>query len=411
MLCLMVFDSSVAFPGYWAAAPVISTALILMFGAHSTRFGPSRLLSLRPLLFIGLISYSLYLVHWPALVLPQAGIGYFHPLPLWSTLGIAVLCVPLAWLLFRFVEDPARRTRWLSEARPSKTVLLAAGATLSAAVIGIAGLTVAKVAPMATDTSVAAPVMSVAPDGTAFVPANLSPSLQDAASDKPSIYDDGCHLDFAEVDSRGCTFGKSSDTVIALFGDSHAAQWFPALKAWVEEKGYTLETHTKSSCPSIELEIKVNGVPFENCEIWRDGVIDHLRQSPPSLVILANFYHTVGSEDPDAWSAALRRSLVELTQFNVVMLADTPYMGQNPSICLSANLTNALECSRPRSEAMASPIREAEVAAASETGTPLIDLNSYFCSNLICPPIVGNVAVYRDPHHVSSVFSEFLASP
>ena len=67
---------------------------------------------------------------------------------------------------------------------------------------------------------------------TKAVPANLRPSLRGARSDLPAIYHDGCHLDAAVTKPGPCVFGDpASPTTVVLFGDSHAAQWFPAFDA------------------------------------------------------------------------------------------------------------------------------------------------------------------------------------
>ncbi|WP_382307253.1 acyltransferase family protein [Herbiconiux sp. UC225_62] len=408
--CVLLFTESTPFPGYWAALPVIATALIIGFGASIQPAGPTRVLSLRPMVFIGTISYSLYLIHWPALVLPQAAIGYFDPMPLWATISIALACVPVAWVMFKFIEEPARKWKPLVEGRTRRTFTLTVTASVVAAALALGGLTYTKNAQLSTD-EMAAPIpVAVAPSGTTFVPLNLEPSLWDAAKDKPEIYTNGCHLDFNETDAEGCRFGPESDTVVALFGDSHAAQWFPGLKAWAESSGVTLETHTKSSCPSVEIDVTLNGVPFTQCDKWRQDVIDYIADTKPDLVLLANYYHSADS-DPQQWEQGLRDTITELGTVDAAILADSPFMGQNPSICLSAHLTDTTACDRTPEFALTSPIRDAEARVAAATETPLIDLNDYFCSAEACPPIISNIAVYRDPHHVSSVFSEYLSDP
>ena len=89
--------------------PVAGTAAVIYFGTARPAGGPATALSVRPMQFVGLISYSLYLVHWPLLVVPQAAVGYDQPFELWINvlLGI-VVALPLAYLLYRFVEDPLR---------------------------------------------------------------------------------------------------------------------------------------------------------------------------------------------------------------------------------------------------------------------------------------------------------------
>ena len=70
---------------------------------------------------------------------------------------------------------------------------------------------------------------------------------------KPIVYDDGCHVNYGETKSALCTYGsKKAAKTIILYGDSHAAQWFPALEKLAQEKGFRLISLTKSACPSVE---------------------------------------------------------------------------------------------------------------------------------------------------------------
>jgi peptidoglycan/LPS O-acetylase OafA/YrhL len=412
---VVMFTESTPFPGFTAALPVLSTALVIVAGVTPTRFGPAKILSLRPMLFIGLISYSLYLVHWPALVLPQAAVGADSPLPLWATIGIALLCVPVAWLLYRFVEDPARSWKWLRGARPRRTLLSALAASLVVVVAAGGGIAVTRTAALTSDRTVEASDPSVPPSVTDFVPKNVRPSLWQVDSDNPAIYTDGCHLSFDQTGGTGCRFGDASAPVIALYGDSHAAQWFPALLAFAEANGYQVETHTKSSCPSVDVQVLRDGVPYTACDTWRANVIDHLEQNPPEVVLLANFgYATLADPNESyttAWEDGLHRTVTRIQEFSTAgLIADTPNMGQTPSLCLSANLTDTAPCARDASDALSAPTRAVEAAVGKETGALMIDLTPYFCTS-VCSPVIGDEIVYRDSHHVTATFSASLAKP
>ncbi|MDP3952924.1 acyltransferase, partial [Microbacterium sp.] len=127
----LLYDDRTVFPGTAALLPTAGTALVLLFGAHAPRGGPGWVLSLRPMQFVGLISYSLYLVHWPLLVVTQAAVGEEAPLRLLVKvlLGV-VLAIPLAWLLFRFVETPLRAPHQLMGRRPRVTLWGTLGITV-----------------------------------------------------------------------------------------------------------------------------------------------------------------------------------------------------------------------------------------------------------------------------------------
>ncbi|WP_424348240.1 acyltransferase family protein [Kocuria sp. CH-021] len=411
----VTYDSTTPFPSYFAAAPVLATALVIVGGVG--RIGPARLLSARPMQFIGLISYSLYLVHWPLLVVPQAAVGTNNPLPLSATLGLATLSVPLAYLLYRLVEDPARKAKSLIGTGPHKSLLGVAGTSGLIVVIVGMSMVVADRMPLHTNREAAPASQSEGPEGTNFVPANLTPTLRTASEDIPKIYGDGCHKDYGSTDTDPCHYGANTNApVVALFGDSHAASWFPSLHAMAEEGFLQLEIYTKSACHSASLPTQLNGAPYGACMEWRSGVLDRLRSTEPEVVLLTNYgnhYLRSGMVDSEsAWANGLTETIKTLSEeSNVAVIADVPDMGQSPSICLSAHLEDAQRCSRPLAAALNIKLLASEKAAVEAVGGRYWDLSPYLCNRHACPPIIGNELVYRDAHHLTATFSETLREP
>ncbi len=405
---VLLFSSDTLFPGTAAALPVLGTAAVIAAGR--SRGGPTRVLSTRAMVFVGTISYSLYLVHWPALVLPGAAIP--GPLPLWATLFIAAACVPVAWALYRFVEDPVRRAAPLTRSPARLTLMGAAAGSVACLVVATGAYAVADARPLDAERTASQTVIAGPPRGTDYVPANLAPDLRDARSSLPEVYDDGCMRGIAATDADGCVYGDPAAPRILLFGDSHAAQWFPALEAFAASAGYSVEVQTKSSCPAADIETLRRGTPYPQCPAWRDAVIAHINASPPALVVVATFTdpELAPGVDDDAktWDAALGRTLDAL-HAPIAVIADTPDMREDPAPCLSAHLADAEVCSRPRSVALAGPAREAELSATAERGIPLLDLNDYLCDAERCPPIIGNTLVYRDSHHLTADISGDMA--
>lgn len=409
---VLFFTSETPFPGYWAAVPVVSTALVIVAGAAAPRLGPTTALSIRPMVFIGGISYSLYLVHWPALLVPQAAVGFQRPLPLWADLTIAALCVPVAWLMYRFVEEPGRKSRWLASARPRRTLFGAAAGSALLVVLATGANGISASTPLYVSSEAEATVISNPPLATTFVPKNLRPSLRAAAGDQPVVYDDGCHLDQGTTEGPDCIYGDPGDPRIVLFGDSHGAQWFSALYGYAMSEGYSLESHTKSSCPSIDLPSTLDGVPYTSCFRWRDAIIERLNGDPPALVVISNRGGSAGlladgSERNTVWADALDATL-ERIQAPTVLIADTPDLGDTPSVCLSANLTTADVCGESREVAIGRTMNHVERQVARERGVKVIDLTDYLCSDW-CSPILGDTLVYRDGNHITGTFSSELA--
>jgi peptidoglycan/LPS O-acetylase OafA/YrhL len=409
----VAFGSGTTFPGYAVAVPVVATALVIVGGAARPRFGAGLVLDRRPMQFVGAISYSLYLVHWPMLVLAQAAIGYYTPLPVWAGALVAAAAVPVAWALYRFVETPARRARWLAGARPRRSLGLAAAGTVGVATLAVLAIVATTVVPMDAGKTVTASRPTAPPSPTDFVPSNLTPSLTAAADDNPAIYAEGCEVGYTPSVPHACSTGPATAPRIVLFGDSHAAAWYPALTKIASANGYQLVTETKSACPSVDAELSWASAPYVSCDKWRRAVIQQLRADPPAMVVISNYTNPDfwnGTDKQEQWQKGLESTIDQLKPVTTVaLIADTPDLRNSPTVCLSAHLRSADSCGRPASLALKAPGRPAEAAAAKSSGVPLIDLTRYFCTASWCPAISGNTLIYRDSHHVTATYSAKLA--
>ncbi len=408
----VAYSSATVFPGIAAVLPVAGALLVIAGGSGGSRRGPVVVLGTPPAQFLGRISYSLYLVHWPILILAAAAIGPYAVLPDWAPPLLALGAIPVAWLLNRYVEEPARRPAFLVRARPRASLLAAGLGTALVAALAVSVLVVTSLHPLDAGRPVQATRPTDPPSSTAVVPSNLEPSLQLAADDNPALYADGCQVGYTPSIPHPCFFGNPGGERVVLFGDSHAAQWFPALQKIAGHDDFQLETQTKSACPSVDAELLWGGVPYARCDRWRDAVIAQLMADPPDLVVLANYSNPDFADSSDAaaqWQRGLAATIGQLSPVTrVVVIADTPDLRDDPAVCLSAHLASAQDYWRDASLALDSPGRGAERLATAETGTTLIDLTDYFCTE-VCPAIIGNALVYRDSHHLTATFSVQLA--
>jgi hypothetical protein len=248
------------------------------------------------------------------------------------------------------------------------------------------------------------------------VPSNLHPTLDEAAADLPTMYSDGCRVDVGESDlAPDCSYGDlSSDVVVALFGDSHAAQWFPALERLSTEQGFRLDVYMKTSCPSFSVIMVTDGVRDRSCDAWRENVFEALAAEPPARLELSNIggyddYGTTGLGEVE-WQVGVEATLAALpATTDVTVITDTPQFAVTPSTCLAAHLTDALSCSLPRDVALDAAWRTAETEAALAGGAHVVDLNDLLCNATACGLIVGDRLLYRDPHHLTASFAAALA--
>ncbi|PSL36506.1 peptidoglycan/LPS O-acetylase OafA/YrhL [Labedella gwakjiensis] len=406
------YTADLDYPGAAALLPVVGTALVIASGGPAvSRWSAARLLALRPMQVVGAISYSLYLVHWPILVLAHERIGLDEPLPVPLAVGLAVASVPAAWILYRLVETPLRSTR------SSGRRVMAASTVVSLVLVGglVSGSAAAAQMPLATTQTVPRTPVTEMPTGTDIVPANLSPDLRSAVADTGAVYTDGCQQNLRESEVISCAFGDlEASRTIALFGDSHAGRWFPALEKAAEALGYRLETYTKSGCRTEETAAAWSGSKNESCSAWRDAAVEELAANPPDVILLANHLGPTPGRDAqiqrDDWVDGLSSLYDRLPASSlVVSLADTPEFESSPVVCLSSHLDDAEACAIPRSKAFNPAIREAQQIVADDRGGAVVDLSDYFCNASTCPAIIGATLVYSDEHHVTATFSRSLA--
>jgi hypothetical protein len=250
------------------------------------------------------------------------------------------------------------------------------------------------------------------------VPANLTPSLEEAATDKPEVFINGCVRSWLGVGQGECASAAvGSATTVALVGDSHAAMWQPAVEQVATERGWRLETMGKVTCPLLDLPISSPYLDREytECEQWRGEVLDRLRAEHPALVVLGTAHHyspdfrfTVYSQQ---WTDALARTVSELraTGATVLVLGPIPWPQTNVPTCLSEHLDSTAACGLARGSALDDAGIAAEAAATATGGGRYADLSALFCTADRCPVVVGDQLVYRDDNHVTLGYARWLA--
>ncbi len=160
----------------------------------------------------------------------------------------------------------------------------------------------------------------------------------------PSIYRNRCHADVFVVDPPACAFGNDDAAVtVVLFGNSHAAQWYPALHKMAKREGWRLISLTKSGCPSMAYTVFLTMLErnYTECDEWRDRAFAKIGEIRPTVTIIANsFRYAVrrsGEVDADGWRQATGRTLAALAGQSAatVIFKDTPWLPFNAPICLS----------------------------------------------------------------------------
>ncbi len=438
----LFIQATAPFPSWPALTPTIGTALLIAGGSHLSRFGPAPLLASPIMQFFGRISYSLYLWHWPLLVLPMAIKG--SPLNTYERGGLALLAVAFAYATQRWVEDPLRHGKFIGSIprrnllTAGATALIIAGVSLSANYFATANehynskpLTAeektaeidALLNPLVDNPKSA----NVRPNTLAFaVPANLEPHLIDAKNDRPLSYNDRCHTQQnLPPSSMSCVYGDiTSSTTIALFGDSHALSWFPAMNALAKKNHWKLLSLTMSACPPSDISAwnPSNNSVMKNCALWRTESLKRIAGTKPLVVVVAGTrgFATVdsrgklltGESRSAAWRQGMKRTIdhLKLASRNVIYIGDSPQSLVDPPICLSAHPKDALDCATPVSKAIQTDWLSQEIAMTMEEKIPFIDPDLWICPTSPCPVVLGNLLIYMDSGHLTATFSAALAS-
>lgn len=329
---VMLLTPATPFPGLAALPAVLGTALIIHAGSSYPQAGVNRLLALWPMRFVGLISYSLYLWHWPIIVFYPYVFGY-------PTLGAKVamfgVCFIMAVLSWRFIEQPFRHG---SSERDLKRVYAAAGITMAtiAATAIVAPMIVERVRPT--------------PPAVTSVLAQMEPPA--------SVWrEDQCFLtsrsqDLANFDHATCLRTVAGRPNVLLLGDSHAAQYYEALRH--QFPGVNLLQANSSGCRPV-----ATGQFDERCRALMRFMLDDFlkgrNQTPPvDTVLLAGRWL---KPDAPLMGDLVRRLRAE--GYRVIVIGPVPEYHQPLPRLAAIEIMNP---SRKPSGSLDSAVRGADIA-------------------------------------------------
>ena len=391
-------EGRVAPLGLASLLPTVGTFLLLLTGAGPHRTVVARTLSLAPMRVVGRLSYSWYLWHWPFMV-------YLRELrnspPLGLSLSVALLSIVPAALTYALVESPVRYSAWL----PKRPRLVLAGAMALALLTIVAGR------------------ISVRHANAVLASPRVARIL--AAREKPRLYADGCVVPLLEVTPKVCEYGPASnDTTVVLFGDSHAAHWFPAFDSVTRARGWKLLSVIKLSCPSTTVPVTNLGRRFFECDQWRELAIQRIVARRPTIIVLVDdktYSVVMGDRTEHAdtsaaarrlWHDGLLRTISALRPAGgrLVMLADTPHPAGDVPQCLIKHVDEPARCDASARTSYNAEDGELERRAARDAGdVAYVDLTTFICDVGTCPASRDGMVRYSDSNHLSVAFAASLA--
>ncbi len=404
------------YPGPMAAVPMLAVSFILIFPTPDERWGVSKILSWRPLVTLGNISYAVYLIHWPVFVIFLNVVGA-KSLSVLNGFMLIVLAIILAWSLTKAVDDPIRSWPWANATTGRKLVV-----ALTSFAIGLASVwfwdsrvndrsnkdTFAASAKITVDPQTHPGARALTePVKLPFTEEPIPNPTDPWAAALPDPCDSGYPKEFVVAELGTCSqVGDSTtaDVRILAVGSSKLTQFSPALRQLAEDNNWYIQLSHFASCVWA-----IDDSAYEPCRDRNQAALDYIDKFKPDYVLLLSTITTPDTPD-EAAVPGLKPLLAELAQRGVpaIGIRDTLRHADSLLECsldnLSTSLTGGCVMFRPEYQAKVNPAQALE----SKTFTN-IDLTDQFCSGELCPTIIGNIFVYVDTMHVSRQYVVSLA--
>ncbi|GAB3251484.1 acyltransferase family protein [Nocardioides dilutus] len=434
----VVITSATPFPGIAAALPVIGTALLLIAGHGNATTWVGRLLSTEPFRIIGDWSYSLYLWHWPLLILPEYALG--RELTAFESALAVLVTVTFSAYTYQYVEMPFRTGRPAHRLpRRRALALYPASAVLVLAVGGVAWLwtgaqatdggdnppiTVAgkdKPGPVHVDTVALVRASVNAARNRQAIPSQTDPNILEL---RESVADVG-ECDYEQNVRKLCQVGEDDgDKTLVLIGDSHARAWIPAFDRINEAGNWKAYYLVKPQCTAAHVPIATaqsDDTVFTDCSDFQDWVMEQVESLDPDLVVVASSPPVNGVFDGDDKRVTsledtiplLREGYDELfvelraAADEVVLLRDVPKSPEDPATCLTTGDPSLGDCMFEPDE-RSQILGDVAVESATVSGARVVDPTPWLCYQGECPIVIGGTLSYRDSDHITTEYAANL---
>jgi len=390
LLSAFTITKATTFPGPATILPVAGTLLLLVSGTDTSSY-VTRILSLRPLRVVGDLSYSLYLWHWPAIVLATEFVNDSRPVIL---IAVAVSVVP-AVVSYRFVEMPLRRASWSGAPVWSRAIGLSLGVPLLVASVVLVGATQRW-----------------------WIEWDSNPTRDELVASE--------HCIDAPFDSIRCSWQvEGAVGEVLLVGDSQALVFADGVVGASNALNLNVVVSARSGCPFLTIES--SGTKPLDCPSWQRQMLDYIVDRNPEVVIVAN--RSVGYTNPQlAWRTFVDsegrpldaetaqqvygRSLEEMARILEVGNSQMLIVQNTPELRVlrrrnSIGRRMLLERPPPTFDAsetlsLRGPISELERSVAARfANVAVFDPAEHLCSDAVCELSRRGESLYLDGFHLS----------
>jgi peptidoglycan/LPS O-acetylase OafA/YrhL len=438
-------------PGLAAVPVVLASAIVLVIGDDHGSPLARWIIGFVPVQWLGDISYSLYLWHWPLLILAPlalgvAKLGVAHRIVL---LGISLV---LSGITKRHVEDrfrflrPAQKqaTRSLGNAPALAAYLLMSASLASCAFLGVRFLESKSIKAgellyrLSLDPGPCFGARATEPGASCPNSHRLAEwdFAMESWKTQINVFPDGgaakrfSHLDLCQNELGNpaldpCEFGAAENTAterIALFGDSHAGMWEAALATFVVPRGIRVQTYLASSCAITaddrSLATYLQPEYREACRIWRRTAAAAIiaDKQIDTVLIADNAYNQKLLNETGGWSEDDGSGVAEiLRRFRaagkrVVVIDDVPFLlSFLPDECLARTRTTNDPCTVDETQIPASTPLGRGVALMPPGEIDYLNFKDLFCDGAVCHAVIGGIPAYMDMNHITAPFARSLA--
>jgi peptidoglycan/LPS O-acetylase OafA/YrhL len=384
LFSIFFYDEKTPFPSVYALVPVIGVVLLILFADRETF--AAKLLSTKGFVGIGLISYSAYLWHQPLFAFAKIRSIGDPGLALMSLLTVASMA--LAWLSWKFIENPFRRSSHIYNSRNSIFILSVIGILIFSS----AGL--------------------IGHETNGYAAQRYSnQQLMYLNTGKSSPLRPKCHFSqkVEFLAKTECEYFSEGPAEIAVLGNSHATELAYALAKILEKKNSSILHYTMSGCRH---NFKVLDEENTVCHRWHDIVVKKISSKSNIKTVILSY-----KNDSYLQEKKYRNSLIKISDAlisagkKVVLVLQAPLPGAHIEKYLNYNLRSFPSTVKGNSLANWNHAYHAANSLTEEISGDVIvvDPADYFCENNECLVVKGGKALYFDDDHMSVHGAKIIA--
>jgi peptidoglycan/LPS O-acetylase OafA/YrhL len=419
-----------SYPGVAAWWPAALTGVLLLCGGLGGSHGAERLLERRSMQFTGNISYSLYLWHYPILMLATTyatGGG----LPLAARFELLALSYVVAIASYYYIENPLRHWKALS---CHKVAAFALAPVMVGSVFVVTGLGLSTASPpqrTASSTAVtpgspaaiasavaAAGALSSVPTDSLPAQAILDSAQASYAASGPAFFspcDPYLHPGLA-AHPVPCLLGDlGAKRTVVLVGDSTVGNWAPALDSGLKRSRWRLAVFGYAGCPAPDLVYSAEtAAQYESCNLWHSRVGAAIAALHPEAVIAVSGATDLGEISNEAWTKGYARLFDGATRKDPsairVLFGTSPEFAQSVPACLAAH-HDPQQCSSRYTYGAGyyGAYLERDQQVATALGARLVPTHEWFCAREVCEPVIGRYVAFADVEHLTIDYGEYLS--